>query len=96
MLNDKKVNADPATLALLALAHVAGDEALGPRFLALSGLDADGLRARAADPEVLAAVLDFLSQNEADLVDCAAGIGVKPEALAAAAAALNPSFDGNF
>ncbi len=96
MQHDKLVNGNNVTVALQALAHVAGDDMLGPRFLTLSGMDPAELRARAADPEVLAAVVDFLAANETDLVDCAKAIGVRPEALAAVAAALNPQFDGNF
>jgi hypothetical protein len=78
----------PAVLALLALAHVAGDSDLGPRFLALSGLDADTLRAGAGDPVLLAALIDFLSARETDLVATAAAIGATPGRLAAAGAAL--------
>jgi len=47
-------------LALKVLAFLAGeDEALG-RFLTLSGIHPQDLRERAADPLLLAAVLDFL------------------------------------
>lgn len=80
--------AAPEVLALQALAHVAGDPDLGPRFLALSGLDVDTLRERAGDPVILAAVIDFLTGREADLVACAEAIGVKPQALVAAGIAL--------
>lgn len=75
---------DAAVVALQALAHVAGDPDLAPRFLALSGLDAAGLRASADDPRLLAAVIDFLAARETDLVACADAIGVTPQALAAA------------
>lgn len=75
-------------VALQALAHVAGDPDLGPRFLALSGLDAAGLRAGAGEPAVLAALIDFLAMRESDLVSCADAIGVKPEALVRAGEAL--------
>ena len=78
----------PAVIALQALAHVAGDPDLGPRFLALSGLDVATLRDRAGDPAVLAAVIDFLTGREADLIACADAIGVRPQALVAAGAAL--------
>jgi hypothetical protein len=78
----------PAVLALLALAHVAGDTDLGPRFLAMSGLDAAALRAGADDPALLAALIDFLSAREADLVATADAIGARPARLAAAGAAL--------
>jgi hypothetical protein len=57
------------TIALTALGHLAGAEEDFGRFLTTSGLDAGSLKARAAEPEVLAAVLDFLLRNEALLVD---------------------------
>lgn len=60
--------ADAATVALQAVAHIAGDEALLARFLALSGCDLDTLRQRLDDPPLLGAVLEFLLQNEADLL----------------------------
>ena len=68
MLRDKPSSADPAVLALQALAHVAGDEDMGPRFLALTGMDADALRANAGKPATLIALLDYLMANEHDLV----------------------------
>lgn len=91
MLHDKKVNTTaPATvLGLQALAHVAGDPDLGPRFLALSGLDAATLRARAADPSLLAAVIDFLQGRESDLIACAEALGIKPDSLVRAGIALS-------
>ncbi len=69
------------TLALRALAYVAGDAELGPRLLDLTGLDASGLRARAADPAVLAATLQFLAAYEPSLIACAAALDVRPAAL---------------
>ena len=75
---------DAETLALLALAHVIGDEALRPRFLALSGLEPDDIRARAQDPALLGAVLDFLLAHEPDLVAFAGSAGVPPAAIARA------------
>lgn len=89
MLHDRRVNAaGPDILGLQALAHVAADPDLGPRFLALSGLDAAGLRDRAGDPGLLAALIDFLQAREADLVATAEAIGVKPEILVRAGAML--------
>jgi hypothetical protein len=75
-------------LALRALAHVAGDESLGPRFLELSGMDAAGLRAQAGNADVLAAVLGFLAGHEADLLAVAEALDVKPAVLAEAAQRL--------
>lgn len=69
------------TMALRALAYVAGDADLGPRLLELTGLDASGLRARAADSAVLAATLQFLAAHEPSLVACAAALDVRPSAL---------------
>lgn len=76
------------TLALRALAHVAGDAELGPRFLDLTGLDVATLRARAGEADVLAAVLGFLDAHEPSLVATAHALDVAPAALAAAHRAL--------
>jgi hypothetical protein len=57
------------TLALQALGHLAGAQEDFDRFLAISGLDAASLRARAVEPEVLVGVLDFLLRNEGLLID---------------------------
>lgn len=88
MLRDKPFAPEPAVLALQALAAVAGDEAMGPRFLALTGMDASQLRANADKPATLLALLDYLMANEPDLVATADAIGTTPAALAGAARAL--------
>jgi hypothetical protein len=75
---------DPETLALMALAYIAGDGDLLDRFLALSGLDLEGLKARAQDPTLLGAVLDFLLAHEPDLHAFAADSQIKPEGVAQA------------
>jgi hypothetical protein len=91
VLRDNNVNAaaKPMIIGLQALAHVAGDPDLGPRFLALSGLDAAALRAGAGDPAMLAAVIDFLQGRESDLVACAEALAIKPEVLVRAGFALS-------
>lgn len=91
MLRDRPSNPDPAVLALRALAHVAGDEAMGPRFLALTGMDVAELRAKAGQPATLIALMDYLMANEHDLLATAEAIDVKPEQLAQAARALGGS-----
>jgi len=52
------------TLALKALGHLAADEESFLRFLRISGLELDDLRRRAGEPELLAAVVDFLLSDE--------------------------------
>lgn len=90
MRSNESVNAnrDPLVLALQLLAHVVADADLGPRFLELTGMTADDLRQRAADPGMLSALIDFLAGNEADLVKAADAIGVPPAAIIAAGARL--------
>jgi len=75
---------DPAALALGALVWVLGDGPRADRLLALTGLDADALRAGLGDPAVLGAVLEFLASHEPDLVAAAEQLGVEPADLMAA------------
>jgi hypothetical protein len=75
---------DPETLALRVLAHVAQDQDLLPRFLAVSGLDADSLRARAGDPALLGGLLDFVLFDDALVLRLAQELEVEPEAFARA------------
>ena len=75
---------DAETLALAALAATLTDERRAQRFLDLTGLDADELRARAGERGLLAAALAFLEAHEPDLVAVAQVIGIKPENLIAA------------
>ena len=88
MITKTLTHDDAALLALRALAHIAGDDDLGPRLLEITGLDPAELRARAADPVVLAAVVEFLCQHEPSLIEVADALDVKPERLAAAAQVL--------
>ena len=75
-------------LALNALAWTLEEPARAARLLGVTGLDAEGLRARLGEPALLAAALGFLEAHEPDLVACAAALGVDPRALVAARAAL--------
>ena len=58
-----------ATMALEALAFLAADPDVFGRFAELSGLDPASARQRAAEPEFLASVLDFLLSDEVLLVN---------------------------
>lgn len=84
----KSTPLEAQTLGLRALAFVIGDPALGPRLLALTGLDVPTLRTRAADPVLLGATLAFLEGHEASLLACAEALEVRPEQLVAARAEL--------
>ena len=75
-------------LALRALAHVLSNPDHVRRFLALSGLAPDAIRANPEDPRLLAGVLDYLLANERDLVVFCEADGLAPELPARARAAL--------
>jgi len=76
---------EPADIrALQALAWVLSDASRADRFVALTGISPDDLRARAGDPAVLDAVLGFLEGHEPDLFACASYMGVAPISLIAA------------
>jgi formaldehyde-activating enzyme involved in methanogenesis len=72
---------DPLVLALAALAATLGCARRAQRFIDLTGIGTDELRARAAEPALLSALLRFLEGHEPDLVSVSAELGVKPEAL---------------
>jgi hypothetical protein len=79
---------DPSIVALQALAVTLRDDARAERLLSLTGLTADELRSRAAEPAMLAAVLSFLEGHEPDLVAVAAELQMQPQELVAARSAL--------
>jgi hypothetical protein len=58
------------------------------RFLDLTGIGTDELRARADQPVLLGALLAFLEAHEPDLLSVSEQIGVRPEDLVAARRAL--------
>lgn len=70
-------------LGLRALGWVLSDDSRASRLLALTGLDADQLRARVGDPVLLTATAEFLAAHEPDLLACAEALDVPPEQLAA-------------
>jgi hypothetical protein len=80
-------------LALQALAHVAADDRLLRRLLALTGLTPAALRDGAARPEVLGAVLDFVLNDERLLLEFAAAAGIPADRPLAARRLLPGSTD---
>ena len=81
-------DSQPETVALQALAVALGDDQRATRLLALTGLTPSDLRERAAEPDVLVAVLRFLEDHEPDLIAVADALGCKPQELVAARSAL--------
>ncbi len=67
---------------------LAGEEALVAAFLAEAGLAPADLAAQAARPEFLAAVTDFVLQDDARVIAAAAAVGIRPEDVAQVRAAL--------
>ena len=65
------------------------DDDRAQRLLTLTGLTPDDLRASLAERHVQAAILGFLAGHEPDLIEAAVALGVSPETLAAAGAALD-------
>jgi hypothetical protein len=76
------------SIAFSALAFLSDDLPRLGRFLALTGVGPDDLRASARTPRVLAAVLNHLLQDESLLLVFAASHGIAPELIAPAHALL--------
>ena len=82
------------TFALKGLAHVAGDPESLTQFLNLTGLEPADLRARAGDPELLAAVMDFLLTDDTRLGAFCASAEITPTDAHAIRRALPGASDG--
>jgi hypothetical protein len=79
----------PEMLALAALGWLLGEPSRAQRYLDLTGLDPDALRANLNNPAVLASALDFLGNHEPDLISAAEALAVAPEDLIHAAKELS-------
>ncbi len=89
-------NVDPDALAIAALGFLASDSGRLGRFLAVTGLGPETLRAAARESGFLASVLGYLSEDERLLTDFAADQGIAPEVVARARLRLAgspPDFD---
>lgn len=75
-------------MALSVLAHIAADEDALAGFLNMTGLSPEDLHQRAADPDLLVGVLDYLMSDEARLLAFCAQAGLEPTAPALARHAL--------
>jgi len=82
ILNGENANMTPEsaqTIALQALAWIASEEKFLQALLDRTGASGDDLRASAADPDFLGAVIDFLLENEEILTDFCEFSNLKPE-----------------
>ncbi|MCA8884244.1 MAG: DUF3572 family protein [Rhodobacteraceae bacterium] len=75
-------------LAIKALGYLAGQEDLLQVFLNTTGLAAESLKERLDDPDLQAAVLDFLLMDDAWVLGFADAHRIAAEHVAAARAAL--------
>lgn len=76
------------TMAVDVLTWLARDDELTATFLGATGLSPDDLRRRADDPELLAAVLDFVLMDDAWVLGAAGALGVQPSSILKARGAL--------
>ena len=75
---------DATELALGALSWILSDSLRAQRFINVTGLTPDRLRAAIGDPATHLAVLEFLCAHEPDLIAAAESLGIEPAAIAAA------------
>jgi len=68
-------------IALKALGYIVSEDALRDRFVALTGLDPDTLRANLDQPGTMASILEFLISHEPDLIAAAEAQQNNPETL---------------
>lgn len=80
--------ADAEVFATRALGWIAGEPDCMAGFLGMTGAEIGDLRARAADPEFLGFVVDYLLGNEEMLLACAEALGAAPEMFQRARAGL--------
>ena len=81
MLRDRFTDQHAETMALEGLGFLAGRPDELERFLSNSGLDAAELRSRAADRDVLRAVVEFLLGTDELVTAFCAEHGFKPQDL---------------
>lgn len=84
---------DAEALAIQALGFIASDATLMPRFLAMSGIEAEQIRRAAVEPGFLAGVLGFLMAHEPSLMAYCEATGTDPAAVSRAWRALPGGID---
>ena len=94
MTNDRQKQENAEALAIRALGFVAADPELLPRFLAISGIEAQSIRQAAREPGFLAGVLQFILAHEPTLMRFSEETDIPPQQVSSALRAL-PFGDDN-
>lgn len=81
MIRDRDPVLDADEIGIQALMFVASHDDLMRRFLDLSGLAADQVRAAAADPVFFVSLFDFILGREDDVLDLANQLHLQPSAI---------------
>ncbi|UWQ94708.1 DUF3572 domain-containing protein [Rhodobacteraceae bacterium M385] len=76
------------TKALALLAWLAGHDEILPVFMGATGVGEDDLRARAAEPEFLASMMDFLLMDDNWVMQGAESTGIAAQEFVLIRAAL--------
>jgi hypothetical protein len=84
MIDDRRKRDNAEALAIQALGFVAADPELLPRFLAISGIEAQSIRQAAREPGFLAGVLQFIAAHEPTLMRFSEETGIPPQQVTAA------------
>ena len=84
------------TIAIRAVAWLAGNDELLPVFLGATGVSEGDLRARLAEPEFLGSVLEFLMMNDAWVVAFCDSSDLRYEQIMQARQALPGGADVNW
>jgi len=87
-LREPSHSSEAEAVAIAALAFVAADPELLPRFLSITGIEASAIRRAAAEPGFLAGVLHFVAAHEPTLMRFAEASGTPPAAVLVALRAL--------
>lgn len=80
-------------IAVAGLSYLAAEPERIGRFLAVTGLGPENIRAASRDPSFFPALLDYLLANEAELVAFADEMNLDPSRIRAARDKLSPRTD---
>lgn len=95
MASEASMREEAEAIAVRALGFVAGDPELLPRFLAITGIEANSIRRAAAEPGFLAGVLQFVLAHEPTLLRFCDETGTRPGDVGKALKAL-PQGDDSY